>query len=338
MFNFRMSKFGILNRRLRNPLLFAALALLLCVACTLPAQGQSFTLTIPGLNHSAIDPSESATGNIALTPSGGFNLPVALSCQQTQGPSPNTSPPVCTTSPQSATPPASGSVTVTTTNSTAAGLYTFQITGTGGGITQTASVSLTVQPLSEDYTLQVFPTTATPGSVQAGGVATTVVTISPIGTYANNLPPHTITFSCLSVSPPVTLAPVCSFNPPSIIVTPSVSLSSTLTLITTGPTPTTQLWNHRIFYAFALAIPGLGFVGLVSTGTRRKGALGALLLMLVAASILVLPACNSTRNVGTNGNTPADTYTFTITGADESGAPPGNTTTTTVTLTVTNPP
>jgi hypothetical protein len=60
--------------------------------------------------------------------------------------------------------------------------------------------------------------------------------------------------------------------------------------------------------------------------------------MLLAASILVLPACNSTSSLGTNGDTPADTYTFTITGADESGAPPGNTTTTTVTLTVTNPP
>lgn len=321
--------------------LFALLLLPLSLASVSPVHGQTqtFTLTIPGLNRAAIQPNESDLGTITLGSVGGFNSPVSLSCQLTAGPATDPSPPVCEPpSPPSVIPPGSASVTITTTASTAAGLYTFLISGTGGGITQTASVSMTVQPVVEDYTLLVSPTTATPGSIPAGGVATTTVTVSPIGTYGTNSPPHTVTFSCLSITPVVTLAPVCSFNPPSVTVSPSTPLTSTLTISTTGPTPTTWLWNPRIFYAFWLAIPALGLVGLATTGTRKKGATGGLLLMVVAAGLLVLPACSSTRTVGTNGNTPANTYTFTITAADEASTPPSNTTTTTVTLSVTNPP
>ncbi len=318
--------------------LLALLLSLFSLASASSAYGQAtFTMTIPGLNHPSIDPTESATGSITLTPVGGFNSPVSLSCQITSGPATDPSPPQCLTNIAPVVPPGVAALTINTTNQTASGLYSFLITGTGGGITQTASVSLTVQPLSEDYTLSVAPTTATPGSIQAGAVATTTITVSPIGTYANNNPPHVITFSCLSIAPPVTLAPVCSFSPAAVTVSPTTSLSSTLTITTTGPTPTTRLWNHRIFFAFWLAIPALGLVGLTTTGTRRKSFLGAFLLTILAASIVVLPACGSTTTLGTNGDTPAGTYTFTITGADESGAPPSNTSTTTVTLTVTKP-
>ena len=341
MFNVTTFNLRMPNRNhIARFILFASLLSLLTAASVSPARAQTFTLTIPGLNHSAIDPGESATGTITLAGSGS---PVSLSCQLTSGPAVDPSPPGCQTSPPSVVPPGSASVTINTFASTAPGLYTFLITGTNGSFTQTASVSLTIQPVSEDYTLLVSPTTATPGSVPAGGVATTTVTVSPIGTYANNNPSHVITFSCLSITPTVTLAPVCSFNPPSVTVSPGALLTSTLTLTTTGPALTTRLWNPRIFYAFWLAIPGLGLVGLTTTGSHRRGALGGLLLMLVAAGLLVLPACNSTRTIGTNGNTPANTYTVTVTAADETGAPPSNTTTTgtttgvTVSLTVTNP-
>lgn len=335
VFNLRMPSFKPAAR----PAFFASLLGLLSVAFVAPAHAQTFTLTIPGLFRAAIQPSDSDVGTITLASVGGFNSPVALSCQLTQDQPNDPSPPFCEPpSPQSVTPPGSASVTITTTSTTAVGGYTFLITGTGGGITQTASVSMTVQNAAEDYSLLISPTTATPGSIPAGSVATTTVTVSPIGTYSTHNPPHTVTFSCLSVTPTVTLAPVCTFNPSFVTVSPSQQLTSTLTITTTGPTPTTRLWSPRMFYAFWLALPGLGLVGLATTGVRRKSVLGALLLMLIAAGLLMLPACGSTTTVGTNGNTPANTYTFTITGADETGAAPSTTTPSTVTLTVTNPP
>jgi hypothetical protein len=71
-----------------------------------------------------------------------------------------------------------------------------------------------------------------------------------------------------------------------------------------------------------------------ASGARRKNALGALLLIAIASGVLLMPACNAAKSLGTNGNTPKNTYTFTLTGADANGAAPSTTTSTTVTVTV----
>jgi hypothetical protein len=50
--------------------------------------------------------------------------------------------------------------------------------------------------------------------------------------------------------------------------------------------------------------------------------------MAVAGGLLLMPACGSTRTNSPNGEiTPKNTYTFTLTGADQNGAAPANSTT-----------
>jgi ABC-type transporter Mla subunit MlaD len=72
-----------------------------------------------------------------------------------------------------------------------------------------------------------------------------------------------------------------------------------------------------------MPVPGLILVGLGlgSAGSRRKKRLGFLLLWIVLASLLILPACgggSSAVSVISTG-TPAGTYTVTITGQDANG-------------------
>ena len=211
------------------------------------------------------------------------------------------------------------------------GLYAITVTGDNGSTSQTIALALNVVNVTQDYTLSVSPTTATPSPVKAGAKATTTVTVTPIASYTGN-----VTLACLTVSPVVALAPVCSFNPPTVAVTSGLPPTSVLTISTTGPAPTVRLWNQRSFYALWLAIPGLALVGVCAAGTRRKHVLGALSLMAVAGSLLLLPACGSSKSTSSTGGTltPANTYTFTLTGADANGAAPSSTTATTVTLAV----
>jgi hypothetical protein len=339
MFNRSLFNRSSFNRIIFNPrqiaraAVFAFLLSLLCAASVTLAYGQTFGLSIPlGLNRPAVDPGGSAIATIDLTASGGFNSPVSLTCDVTSGPVTD-SPPVCTVSPATQVPPANGpSLTITTSDTTAVGLYNFTVTGTSGAITQTATLNLTIQPLSEDYTLAASPTTAVPNPVKAGSAATTTVTVSPIGSYSG----HQVTLACLSISPAVTLAPVCSFNPATVSVTGGPPPTSVLTITTTGPTPTTKLRNRRMFYAFWLAIPGLGLIARSTTGACRRRALAALLLMLLAGGVLLMPACGSS-STSVGNVTPNKTFVFTLTGADENGAAPSNTTTTnqaTVSITV----
>ncbi len=318
-------------RQVARAIVFGLLLSVLSAASVSLSFGQDFTLTASPLQPPpGVNPGGTATGTIDLGASGGFNSPVSLSCAETSG-QVTSSPPQCFVSPNSATPPATPSLTITTTGTTAAGTYQFTVTGISGSITHTAPLTLNVTPLTEDYTLSVSPTTAVPSPVAAGATATTTVTISSIGSYSGN-----ITLSCLSVSQNVALAPVCSFNPPTVAVASgSIPSPSVLTISTTGPATPARLSTRQSFYALWLIVPGLVLAGVGATGVRRKNALGAILLMAVASALLLIPACNAARSTGSNGSvTPSDTYTFTLTGADQNGAAPSNTTATTVTLTV----
>jgi hypothetical protein len=323
-------------RQVIRGILLALLLSVFSAASASLAYGQGdFSLTPSAFKpSSAVDPGGSAIATIDLEPIGGFNSPVSLSCAVTSN-QVTSSPPGCLVSPQSQTPPANGpSLTITTTSTTLPGLYTVTVTGTSGALTHSSTLILNVVNVAEDYTLSVSPTTATPSPVIAGTAATTTVTVTPIASYTGQ-----VTLACLSVTPVVTLAPVCSFTPPTVMVTSGIPPTSVMTITTSGPLPTTRLWDRRVFYAFWLAIPGLGLVGVGATGTRRKNLLGALLLVAVASGFLLMPACNSATTLGTNGNTPNNTYVFTLTGTDQNGAVPSNATTdqATVSLAVTTP-
>jgi hypothetical protein len=185
--------------------------------------------------------------------------------------------------------------------------------------------------VTENYTLSVSPSPAIPSPVPAGSIATTTVTVSPIIGYAGS-----VTLACLSVTPVVVAAPYCSFSPATVPLTSGVAATSTMTITTLGPNPVTRLRNRQVFYALLLLIPGLVFVGFGKPGARGKNLLGVFLLAAIAGGLLLAPACGSGRTTNSpNGEiTPNNTYTFTLTGADQTGAAPSNAGQESVTLTV----
>jgi hypothetical protein len=74
------------------------------------------------------------------------------------------------------------------------------------------------------------------------------------------------------------------------------------------------------------------------THAGRKSLLGAFTLVAVAGGLLLMPACGSNYSVTNNAPngeiTPKNTYTFTLTGADQTGAAPSNATTSQATVTL----
>jgi hypothetical protein len=317
-------------RQLARPLVFALLLSLLSAASVSTAYGQQFTLTVTSpLAPSAVDPGENSIATISVAAVGSFDSPVSFDttpCMVTPVQSAGT--PVCSVSPGSVTAPGQAFVTITTTGgapgsgATPPGLYAITVTGTGGSTTVSVALTLNVVNVTEDYTLSVAPILATPSPVTAGSIATTIVTVTPIASYTGD-----VTLNCLSITPVVASEPYCSFNPPTVVVTAgSAPQPSTLTIITLGVIPSTELRHRRVFYAFWLLLPGLALVGVVATGSRRKHLLGALLLVGIAGGLVFMPACGSaTRTNSPNGGiTPNNTYTFIISGTDQNGASPGN--------------
>jgi hypothetical protein len=323
-------------RQIARAILFVLLWSLFTAAHASLAYGQDFTITPSPLQPAAVDPGGIATSVIALdaVPNSGFDSSVALSCIVTSQVTGTL--PLCTISPTSAIPNATPSLTVTTSGDNSPGEYTITITATSGSTTQTATLFLNVIAIPEDYTLTVSKPIS-PGTVAAGAQAQATITVTPIAGYTG-----LVTLSCLSVTPVVTAAPYCSFgNPPTPVdVTGGVPATGVLTISTFGSALTTSQLSHpRIFYALWLAVPGLALIAAGATGRRTQKLLGLLLLVAVASCLLFMPACNATTTTGTttvNGQiTPKDTYTFTITGADQNGAGPSNTTTTEATVSLT---
>ena len=318
-------------RQFARRVVFILLLSLLAAASVSAAYGQ-FTLTISSpLSPPEIDPGGTAIANLDLEPNGSSEA-VTLTCVVTTNIQQPVSLPLCEPSPTTPiTPPSLPSLTISTTGSTSFGLYNFAVTGTSASFSQTINLAMTVQNVTEDYTLSVLPTTASPSPVNAGAIATTTVTVSPIGSYSG----HQVTLACLSVSPVVSAAPICSFNPPTVSVTSGPAPTSTLTITTLGPNPTTSIPVRRVFYALWLILPGLALAGIGGGRKHRAKLMGLLLLLTLASGVLFMPACSSSNHTNNPSGltTPKNTYSFTLTGADENGAAPGNTSTCTTGVT-----
>jgi hypothetical protein len=314
-----------------------------------PAVGQSFTLTMGKFQPaSSVNPGAEATSNVTINPDTTFTSPVDLSCAVTTT-SVVTTYPVCTVSQSTVTPPGSASAVVTTYDPTAAttatpASYTVTVTGTSGSITQTASLTFTVLAVTADFTITVTGAIA-PNSVPAGSGAQATVSVNPLNGYVG-----VVTLACSSISPVTFNPPVCTFTYPNGqlgLPVNATATTTTLTINTLGPPlPGSAVAHRRAFYAFWLPVPMLALlgVGAAAGGRRSRKALGLLAVFVVAASLLLTPACgNSSSSTTTpnNGITPANTYTFTLTGVDQNGAVSSNTGTTnvspTVALTVTAP-
>jgi hypothetical protein len=316
---------------------FAVLAALLCVASVPSLHAQSFTLTPTTLTPAAVDPGGEATAQISLGVTSSVGS-ISLTCTvSSNNSSVSTSDyPGCLISPNSATSNAILSLTVTAGSDTPAGEYSVTVTGTASSETETTSpLYLNVVDVQQDYSLTVTKTIS-PGTVSPGGGAEATVTVTPIASYTG-----TVTLSCLSVSPAEVAGPYCSFNPPTVTVSSSTGSTSVLTVSTYGTQQTVgELEFPRALRSLWLVLPGLVLASVGTGRVRRKRVTGFLVLLLtVASGFLILPSCGGKTTTSNNTIgyvTPKDTYTFTLTGVDQNGVSPSNTTTdqATVSLTV----
>lgn len=330
----------------------AAVCLLITFLSFTPAaraQGTSeFTLSATSLQPQAIAPGGTSSSSITIGSVNGFGGTVNLSCQVTANQTTVNSPPVCAVSPTSVTVPATATATITSTVQTTTVGYNVTITGTGPTTTYTTPpLGLTVLAVTPQFTITV-QSAMSPSSVPAGSGAEGIVTVNPINGYLSPTGGG-ITLSCSSITPLVTLAPVCQFaypNGKNLVVSNSPE-SATLTITTFGPTVTGSAAHRRQFYALWLPIPLLGLMGVGAAvgGKRSRKAWGLLAMFVVAGSIFLLPACTNYSNgvvTTPNGVTPANTYTFSIIGIDSNGVVSSNTGTgntgPSVSLMVTAPP
>jgi hypothetical protein len=309
---------------------------LVVLASVSPVAAQDFTMQMDSFVPFAVNPGGEATSNVSLT---GSNVTVDLSCVVTSQ-QVVTVYPVCTVSPTSVMPPGSASVTVTTNTPdgiATPGGYTVTVTGTSSTTTQTASQSVTVLAVTPQFTITVTSSVA-PSSVHAGSGGQATISVNPINGYTG-----TVTLACASVTPVVTIPPVCTFTyPAGSIGVPvnGIPATATLTINTVGPPTKGAAVSGRVFYALWLPLPMLALLGLGAArgGRRSRKALSLLALFVLAGSLLLMPACgsnSSTTTTTTNGVTPNNTYTFTLSGVDANGVASSNTTTApTVGLTV----
>lgn len=136
----------------------------------------AFTLTA---SPTAVSVAQGGSGTSTITAavSGGFGSAIALSVSGV--PTGITA----SFSPASIAAPGSGTSTLTlaVSSTAAAGSYTITVTGTGGGITQTATVSLTVSAAAAgNFTIAVSPTS---GYLDQGQSGYAVVTIKATGGF-----------------------------------------------------------------------------------------------------------------------------------------------------------
>jgi hypothetical protein len=326
-----------------------AIPALLALLSSASAQAD-FNLQAAPFSPDAVAPGGTSSSNITIGADIGFTGTVDLTCQ-VSSPQTTTSPPACTVSPTTVTPPSSATATITTTGQTTTVGYSITITGTGPSTTHTAlAQNLTVLAVTPQFTITVQGPVV-PASVPAGSGGQGVIVINPINGYVSpteQIGGQTvtgITLSCASITPLVTIPPVCSFNPPNPPVS-GVPSTSTLTISTYGPVTTGAIAPRRIFYALWLPLPLLALVGLGAgvSGRRSRKAWGLLALFVMSGALFLMPACGNTTTSTTtpNGVTPNNSYTFTVVGVDADGVISSNTTSNTsanptVALTVTSP-
>jgi hypothetical protein len=314
---------------------------LFALAAAVPAFGQDFTLQASNMSPASVDPNGTATSTLSLsTLNSTSGVNVSLSCAVTVAPTGST-PPNCVVSPSTITTPASATLTVTAVDGTLPGGYTITITGTGPTTTHETTAIFNVVAVLPQYSLAVT-SAMSPTSVHAGNGGSATISIIPTAGYSG-----TVVLSCASISPAATPSPFCTFSynnlppPPAIPVSSGAAVPVTLTISTYGPIITTTEVFHN-YEIYAVGAPLLGITLLAGVGSRKKRGrrvLGLMSLFCVAMCLLFIPACGNT-NTGPKtiqnsaGNTPNNTYTFTLTGLDENGVAPSNATSVTVELTV----
>ncbi len=288
-----------------------------------------FTLVAAPLSPGAINPGGTSSSNITL---GGSSASVDLTCQVSPQPA---NFPDCQVSPVSVVAPGGAVATITTnsvTGSSPPGLYSITITGTDSSGSVSAQQNLTVLAVTPQFTVTVAAPVA-PSSVHAGSGGQGTVSVNPLNGYTGN-----VTLSCASITPLVTIPPICSFKPAVVPVVSGVAGTSVISINTVGPITDRNSTPRPNLYAIWLPLPLLAFSGLGAAvgGKRSRRMWGLLALFVLGASFLLIPACGNNNVATTNvtGFTPMNSYTFTLVGVDANGVTSSNTGTTTAAPTV----
>lgn len=157
-----------------------------------------------------------------------------------------------------------------------------------------------------------------PTSGSAGASFTATITVGSVNGFNS-----AVALTCTG-APVVSKGPTCAFSNPGASVTPPANgtVTSTLTVSTTAAAAMLGGPSNRpssgVMYALFLPVFGIALlgVGIGSGGSRRRKLFSFLMLGLVLAGLLAMPACSSgsSNGGGATSGTPAGTYTFTVTG------------------------
>ena len=145
-----------------------------------------------------------------------------------------------------------------------------------------------------------------------GVQATATITVNSTGGFNS-----AVTLAC-AVSPAVTNGPTCGFSgnpvtPPANTATLNVATSAAAARLIPPANGHSGMLYAMILPVFGLSLVGAGFG---PSGSRRRKLFGFILLGMVLAGLLILPACSSNSNSGGGGGgTPPNTYTITVTGS-----------------------
>jgi hypothetical protein len=279
----------------------------ICVVAINAATVVTATFDVPDFTIAASPPGAVTAGNsttstTVIAAEGGFTGTVTFSCSGLPAGA------TCTSSPTSVTGSGTSTVTINTSSSTPPGNANVTVIGSSASPMLSHGSSVTLNVLAPGADFAVAAAALSPTSVTQGGAAGSVITLTLSNGF--NAP---VTLSC-NVTPAVSSAPTCSFNPAPV---PGGSTTATLTVSTTAPVgkllpPWMRRWT--IYYAMLLPVGALALLG-VGVGSPRKKLRVARLGLLVVLALALTSACSGGNRRGPVGGTPKGTYSITVTGS-----------------------
>jgi subtilase family serine protease len=229
---------------------------LLINALTGPAQ-PGFTLSASP-NSVNVTQGSSGTSTITITPTGGFSGSVTLSASGlpsgvTAAFSPN---PATSTS----------TLTLSATSAAATGTVTVTISGVSGSTTGSTTISLTVNPLVQSFTLSAAPAAVSIAKGGASGAST--VTITPVNGFSGNV---TLNTSTLPKGVTASFSP----NPATSTSVLTLTASATATAGTKTVTITGTSGSLKATTTIALTVTPLGGFSITATPNALTVAQGS---------------------------------------------------------------
>ncbi len=240
-----------------------------------------FTLLLnSGTPSAVVNQTTTVTGT--LTSINSYSSAVTLTCGSGH-------PATCSISPSSVTPTAVGATFTVTLGDTSERTTTFNIVATGTDTAKTTHSAALVFTSLPDFSVG---TSVIKGTVSAGQSASYNVTAASVGGANTN----TVTLSCTAGLP---AGAACLFNPTT--VTPG-GTASVLTISTNGPNasnrivPTASTQPDHTPLALVMSAFGLAFGIFFSAPLRRRTGATLLMLTLMIAPLILLPACGSSNS------------------------------------------